>query len=332
VEAFLVLLVLVGASTGLGVLSGTARTAPERPLIQLRDSAPPASASQPAPPSAAVQPQTSTSMSGLQLASGWDSAPSNGERMKAESSAFFDQSAPHRPPPSDDGAAFVQASFRTIDEKAPSQSIGGPNSGRLRNAAELPLNGFGYTLVTPGRRRNFGTDDLVEGLIDAAAKLKRSDAEAPPLSIGDLSARNGGNVSDHASHENGRDADLVFYWTDDQGKPVPSDAFVPFDDKGRGRRGAQKIRFDAARNWALVKTLLSSPIIGDQVEYLFVSEGVERLLLRQAQQSGEDPGLIAHARRVLARPGPGVAPHNDHFHLRLKPARPGPSGRRGIEA
>src|SRR5262249_47599557 len=129
-----------------------------------------------------------------------------------------------------------------------------------------------------------------------------------------------------------RDADLVFYWTDEQGRPVPSDAFVPFDDKGRGRHGSQKLRFDAARNWALVKTLLNSPILGDQIEYLFVSEVVERLLLRQAQQAGEDRGLIARARRVLARAGAGFAPHDDHFHLRLKPARPDRSHSKGIEA
>jgi penicillin-insensitive murein endopeptidase len=335
----LVLLGLIGLA-GVAVLGSSAHPAPERPLVHVLNAEPP-SVTAPAP--SATQPQASPSMAALQLASrpaplqndGWDAAGSGNERVSAQSSAFFDRSAPsstHAPAPLDAGDDFVHASFRTIDEKTPSQSIGGPTSGHLRNAAELPLAGFGYTVLTPGRRRNFGSDDLVKGLIDTAARLKRSDSEAPPLSIGDLSARNGGSVSDHASHENGRDVDLVFYWTDEQGKPVPSDAFVPFDAQGRGRHGAQKVRFDAARNWALVKTLLTSPIIGDQVEYLFVSEGVEHLLLRHARQAGEDPELIARARRVLAGPGPGAAPHDDHFHLRLKPVRPGRSERRGVEA
>ena len=60
--------------------------------------------------------------------------------------------------------------------------------------------------------------ELVDAIQRAAALVARRQPGAV-LGVGDLSQRGGGNVAFHRSHENGRDADLLFYSVDENGAP-----------------------------------------------------------------------------------------------------------------
>src|SRR6185503_9910697 len=80
-----------------------------------------------------------------------------------------------------------------------------------------------------------------------------------------------------------------------------------------------KILFDVERNWNVAKSLLNSPILGDQIQFILIHEPLKQKLLDYARDASEDPTLIQRANRLLRNPSEDVSPHNDHFHLRVKP-------------
>lgn len=207
-----------------------------------------------------------------------------------------------------------------------SVSYGRSTRGVLLRARQLPVRGPGYQVPALWQNRDsrYAVDELVEALQRAAAHI---DEKLPggTLGIGDLSFRRGGRATHHRSHKNGRDADLIFFAVDDQGRPLPP----PPDAMPRYGRHLQSRpprdlpsspisprRFDLPRNWELVATLLQDPAV--DVEYLFVSEPLRDQLLEFAAGSGAPEALLARARGALRTPGRHALPHDDHLHLRVR--------------
>jgi penicillin-insensitive murein endopeptidase len=193
--------------------------------------------------------------------------------------------------------------------RPPSLSMGYANSGRLRNPARLEEDETIRYL--PGRPLHYGTDELV-GLIRrvAAAVHRRHHVR---LSVGDLSAAGGGPVGHHASHQSGRDADLAFFVLDRRGRSVTLDDYVSFARDGRAMQGGA-LRFDVARNWALVEALVDDPQV--RVEHIFVANGLRALLLAHARATGVSAGTLARAEAVMHQPV-HASPHANHFHVRI---------------
>jgi penicillin-insensitive murein endopeptidase len=134
--------------------------------------------------------------------------------------------------------------------------------------------------------------------------------------IGDLSSRFGGEASGHRSHRTGRDADLLFYVTTPDGRPLASPGFVRMgpDALAPVPHGGNYLRLDVEREWALIKALISSREAN--VQWLFVADSLEALLVEYARARGEDPELVWYAESVLLQPGRSL-PHDDHLHLRI---------------
>ncbi len=85
-------------------------------------------------------------------------------------------------------------------------SIGYPHAGMITDAVPIPLKGEGYTLLRKNGV-NWGNPRLVSAIRDAAKEVSRA-RPGPPLIVGDLAGRWGGESSGHRSHRTGRDADL----------------------------------------------------------------------------------------------------------------------------
>lgn len=198
---------------------------------------------------------------------------------------------------------------RRAAERPPSLSLGYANAGRLRSPARLEED---ETIrYVPGRPLHYGTDELVALLRRAARAVHRR--YRVRLGVGDLSAAGGGPVGHHASHQSGRDADLAFFVVDLRGRSVTLDDYVGFGSDGYSMVG-RRLRFDTARNWALVEALLSDPEV--RVEHIFVSNGLRALLLAHARAIGATSSIIARAEAVLHQPRHG-SPHANHFHVRI---------------
>lgn len=200
-----------------------------------------------------------------------------------------------------------------------SLAYGALNEGLLIHGIRLPEHGDGYRIPPSWVHRgsSFGTDELVSLVVHAA---RRVDSELPgsKLYVADLSPMHGGWTRWHRSHQNGRDADLLFFAVDEKGRAAPPPDTMPkFDPNGHARmpgRPATTLTFDIPRNWALVRALLEAPDV--DVQYLFISEPLKQLLLTHATAHGEPLDLIEKADAILHQPEDS-APHDDHLHLRI---------------
>jgi penicillin-insensitive murein DD-endopeptidase len=205
-----------------------------------------------------------------------------------------------------------------------SLSCGAANRGALAGARAIPDRGHGFVTPEPWRARGlrYGTDELVGVIERAAAAVARQYAGAV-LAVADLSAQQGGAVPRHASHQSGRDADLIYYAIDRAGDPFhPDQHMAEYGSDGRAVRAAAPVPtsqideryFDLQRNWALVAALVSDTEV--QVQRIFVSSRVRSWLLAYARVSAVPQDLLDRVQDVLytAR---DASSHQDHMHIRI---------------
>jgi len=192
-------------------------------------------------------------------------------------------------------------------------SLGSANGGILLNAYELSRAGRGYVQARPDDDTHFGTQALVSRIMQAAAAVHDAFPGGQPLKVGDLSQRHGGNHSRHGSHRTGRDADILFYLLDEQGRSISGSGFFAFDERPVSVHDGKLVYFDTARNWALVASLLSGDSL---VQWIFCADGIKARLLAYGAAHEVDPRVLLHAAYVLHQPSYGN-PHRDHFHVRV---------------
>ena len=210
-----------------------------------------------------------------------------------------------------------------------SVSLGGHSRGALRDARRLPPSGEGYVVPETWRLRqsNYGTDEMVGALVRSARRVAR-ELSGATMGVADLSRRGGGESPEHRSHHAGRDADLHFYSTDPAGKPLPPPRLymerygadgVALQPPGPPPAAENVLtgpprRFDAQRNWHLVRALIEDPVA--DVQWIFVASSLEERLLAYAQAAGEPAVLVSQASEVMHQPLDSAG-HNDHFHVRV---------------
>ncbi|ACY17284.1 penicillin-insensitive murein endopeptidase [Haliangium ochraceum] len=208
-------------------------------------------------------------------------------------------------------------------------SYGPSNGGKLIRPALLPERGEGFVVperwATRGLR--YGTDELVSLVVYAGREMARLSPGAE-LAVADLSLLRGGPSAWHHSHQTGRDVDLLFFVRESDGSPRVMRNMAGFDDDGVARvpsgrwddgrtpedESIRELRFDAERNWLLVRTLVENPIA--PVQFLFISDPLKQLLIDHARALGEPEALIQRASYLLHQPGDSL-PHNDHIHVRI---------------
>src|SRR5262249_46039206 len=139
-------------------------------------------------------------------------------------------------------------------------------------AVALPKQGEGYLVPDTwlARGLRFGTAELV-GMIERAAQAVEEDLPGGTLYVADMALGAGGWTQWHRSHRTGCDVDLIYYAVDDDGAPAPvPEHMAPFDERGVAVRDGMRLTFDSARNWALVRAILTDPEA--RVVRIFVAE------------------------------------------------------------
>jgi penicillin-insensitive murein endopeptidase len=211
--------------------------------------------------------------------------------------------------------------YLTDEPAGRSFSVGTVTEGYVVNAAALTLPSQHVAVLHRQRQRDlaWATQEMIALLEDSGERVARDSRDGSVLWLGNIGANGGGDIPWSVSHNAGRDADLAFYTTTPSGVPVEPPDLLHYDDRGRSREYGGYYRFDAARNWLLVRALLNSP--HGRIQYLFISNGLKGLVLAEARRRGEPDELIARASAVLRQPG-GSLPHDDHLHLRIYCGRP----------
>src|SRR5690606_37826831 len=180
-----------------------------------------------------------------------------------------------------------------------SMSVGKPNGGALFNAVQLPEDPR-WERVDASHA--WGTQETLDYIAAAVAVVHQQFDDTPPLPIGHISARRGGPLQPHRSHQSGRDADLGFYYRADVHQWY--------------RRGT-KDTLHLPRTWALVRALITET----DVRLILVDHSIERLLRQYAESIGEDEVWLqdvfegaGYTRPAIIRHAPG---HATHLHVRF---------------
>jgi penicillin-insensitive murein endopeptidase len=215
-------------------------------------------------------------------------------------------------------AAAGCASLGVVDDGT-SISWGKANGGGIANPARLPDGGDGFRVPSEwaDRGNRYGTDELVDLIIQVSRRVAM-DWPAARVTVADLSPKRGGPSRWHRSHQSGRDVDLVFFVTDPAGRNVDLEKMRRFGPDGVSIDDADvkgpSLRFDVARNWALVRAIIEYP--GAPVQHVFVYEPLAVMMLDHARAIEEPTPIIERARQLMKQPGDS-APHDDHFHVRI---------------
>jgi penicillin-insensitive murein endopeptidase len=198
-------------------------------------------------------------------------------------------------------------------------SIGAPAGGRVQGGVRLPSLGPGYR-HNPKRPDNarYGTVETLQAIVKAAAIVDH-DLPGSGLTVNDIGLPEGGPISQHGSHQAGRDADILFYMQDASGKPIPA-VGVPLDPKGQGvdfkdlaiPGDDQKVKIDLPRTWRFVQALIEAA--PDQVQRIFVVEHLRGLLLTEAERQRAPKLIRQRFDEMTCQPS---APHDDHLHVRF---------------
>ena len=187
-----------------------------------------------------------------------------------------------------------------------SVSVGFVQSGRMINSVRFP-DSPDWTVVSP--EKAWTTSETVDYLTRVIRELRSRFPQAPLLRVNQISAKDGGYIRPHKSHQNGRDVDLGFYYPN--GNPV--------------HVRARENYIDLTMNWALIRTLVTLT----DVQVILVDRRVQKVLYDFALKSGEDKAwldsLFHEGENSLIKHARG---HRDHFHVRFFNPRAQELGRR----
>ncbi|WP_437607779.1 penicillin-insensitive murein endopeptidase [Sorangium sp. So ce834] len=199
-------------------------------------------------------------------------------------------------------AAMTEAQIEELLAKDPAalgpMSVGATNAGALFNGVRMPESDR-WELVDPGHA--WGTRETVDALDRAIAEVHRQFPGSPKLYIGHISARDGGRLSPHKSHQAGRDVDISYF----------------LDARHRWYQRATAANLDRERTWAFVRALITET----DVELILIDSSVQRLLKEHALKIGEDRDWLdevfqygSRKPRALIRHARG---HANHIHIRF---------------
>ncbi len=209
-----------------------------------------------------------------------------------------------------------------------SVSTGRSSRGRVRRPARMSSRGKGFKMSERWRKRGFrfGTDELVAALKRAAGRVHAQDWRTK-AGFADLSPERGGPSAWHKSHQSGRDADVLFYTKQTNGRPMhpPEEDMIVFLGDGKPILPAEytdgykdpkwsERRFDPRKNWLFIEALLQDPTV--RVQWIFISRGLKALTLNRARKEKRPAWLIEYADVVMRQPADS-RPHDDHMHIRV---------------
>lgn len=164
-----------------------------------------------------------------------------------------------------------------------SESVGPPNDGRL--IAGVPFPEGRTWLLPPDRTRAYGTGETVVAVMMALDADATTYPDASPVQLGEISARRGGPIYGHQSHQAGRDIDIR----------------LMIDKAGD--------RFDAKRNWSLIKTLIES----GEVVAIFLNRSQQVWLRAAAEADVGAAGADRYFAIISHESG-----HTIHMHVRFR--------------
>lgn len=160
--------------------------------------------------------------------------------------------------------------------------------------------------IFTGRDRYYGTNEIIDVIVDIAQEMDARFSDIEKLQIGDIANKEGGSAApNHASHQNGLDVDIVYYSKSRKLQGTNNGYWTQYFVQG-----GKLVDFDTFRNWEMFKYIVENYDVGR----IFVDPVIKEEICRYTKAEGEFSANI----EVLRRLRPLEKHHGTHFHLRLK--------------
>ncbi|MBM4395776.1 MAG: penicillin-insensitive murein endopeptidase [Deltaproteobacteria bacterium] len=193
--------------------------------------------------------------------------------------------------------------------KKASGSVGSPSHGKLVGGTSVDGDGdkagAGF-VIGAGRTRLFGTAQTVKHLKHCMAVYRAAypdKRKAPPVNVGDLSAKDGGPAGPHLSHESGRDVDIGYLTKPPQSKGN-------FDRQATGAAD-----LDVPKQWVVTKCFLDNP----ELKAIFIGSGVLGALKAYVGKVyRKRPAMKDKYLKALGRYAVPDGEHLTHMHVRFR--------------
>lgn len=162
---------------------------------------------------------------------------------------------------------------------------------------------------SPTRVRSYGNFATMEFLLKSSYWVNKL-RPGLSLEVNDISAQRGGHLGNHASHQNGLDMDVGYFF-----EGINENYYGRSALKGKGFDP----KFDRALLWNYLKTMMT--YYHDQVYMIFVHSSIKKAMCAEAKRVGDlgtsdkgtDPIVLNALRRLYPESG-----HHNHFHVRLR--------------
>ncbi|EQC47993.1 penicillin-insensitive murein endopeptidase [Bacteriovorax sp. Seq25_V] len=186
------------------------------------------------------------------------------------------------------------------------EAVGFYSKGSLKDSLSIIDRNINVVKLYKSRGKQYATEEMLN-LIEGLANFSRENfPSAESIQVGDLAAVNGGRATRHTSHQNGLDADIVYYRVNEKAQDVNNPEWAEYFVSG------SKVtkNFHVQRNYTALKYLVENY----DVRRIFVDTAIKREFCKLASNSGQlkDPGTVEFLRRL--RP---AKLHQTHFHVRL---------------
>ena len=149
---------------------------------------------------------------------------------------------------------------------------------------------------------------MIAAVLNAAEATNAKFSGRPPFSVGHLSAKNGGKLGGHASHQNGLDVDLAF--------PHKTSRSRSFWSAWNGKSFSQSM--DKERMWHFSKELVCTKYNGKfPVNSIFIDRNIKKQMCLYAKSIGENLTSESSCAVRVLRSYYHVKNHHHHFHVRF---------------
>ena len=201
-----------------------------------------------------------------------------------------------------DGTAPAEVAARAVDTGIWT----GCSDQALTEGVQLPDLPFFYHRIAPDN--SWGTQTLVDLVVEAGRHMSEAAPKASPFAVGDLSRRFGGYNAGHRSHRGGVDADIGLYALGGLQRPNQFTVLAPS-------------QLDMPTTWEMIRFFLDS----GRVDFILLDRSliaalsnwtVRQGILTQEEANGiflVNPGADDWSRTGVLRHAPG---HRHHLHLR----------------
>jgi penicillin-insensitive murein endopeptidase len=174
----------------------------------------------------------------------------------------------------------------SFDTESFPQAIGFYAEGKLQDAIQLPNSGFGFARYLTKKDRSWGTTDMITLIQNVSEVFFKNFPEFGPLAVGDISQREGGDITPHAAHQNGLDADILYV------------------KKQRTKS------YDAQGNLDLFKLIVASK----HINRIFLSPAMKKKVCAHAKTNELMSDELTQETLRRLRP---ISKHTTHFHIRM---------------